>query len=207
MYTKPGEPALLVCSLNDTIQWKKNGKIVSNNEKIKIFRNVLAIRSRDKEDYGEYFCELRNHKGKGIRMTLIQVNQDGADGESTKFLIPFIIFIILFVCVLVAFVVLLLKRRSKLNSTIEKKPKGLGNVVYTASNNDLVMTDIGGYEQSSEEEYETVNIRKRQQKETDPVYTDLRDTKNEEKPVYQSLVTFNKAEGNVYEEPKQTKEN
>ena len=125
VYIKPSEPAVLVCALNETIRWRKDGNLITNNEKIKLFQNVLVIRPEEDKDYGEYFCELENYNGKGIHMSLLKFqakdNSDGEDG-SNKFLIPFIVVLILLVVTNFLVVYLLVKRKSTLSTTVKRMP-------------------------------------------------------------------------------------
>jgi hypothetical protein len=122
VYTKQGDRAVLVCTLNQRVQWKKDGKIISNSKKIQMFQDVLVIYPTDNEDYGQYFCELRNYKGKGINMSLIQINECGSENgedDSTNLLIPFII--VLLAIPLVVIIYLLLRRSPKSTTTIERE--------------------------------------------------------------------------------------
>ena len=128
VYIKPGEPAVLVCSLNQTVEWKKDGKIIINNENTKIFQNILVVTSKNDNDYGEYFCELTNYEGKGIRMTLIKINKhtrcDDGNNECKTYLILFIVALILLVFALLVISYVLLRRKPNLTTTIipDEKP-------------------------------------------------------------------------------------
>ena len=170
VYIKPGEPAVLVCSLNQTVRWKKDGKIVMNNENTKIFENVLVVTSKDDNDYGEYFCELTNFKGKGIKMMLIKVN----DGDNNSiYLVLFIVALILLVFALFVISYLLLRRKPKLATTINREAMASKND-YGESNE---MADIssGGTE---EDNYDSLGkIR-----DEEPVYQGLTPEKNEKDP-------------------------
>ena len=170
VYIKPGEPAVLVCSLNETVQWKKDGKILVNNENTKIFQNVLVVTSKDNNDYGEYLCELANYKGKGIKMTLIKVNEDTDKGDESKtYLILFIATLILLVFALFVISYLLLRRKPNLTTTIEREAKENN---YGAANEAFSMPHISTGE---------IN---------EPNYDSL-DKIREEEPTYQGLIPKN----------------
>ncbi len=161
---------MLVCSLNETIQWKRNGKVINNNEKIKISRNVLVVNSKDEVDYGEYFCELKNYKGKGINMRLIKVSEDDGDGESKTFLILFIVTLILMLCALVAISYLLLRRRPKLPTTIQRDPVAGGNDY--GKSNEMFMSEISSGD-VEEGNYNTLS----EIRDNEPAYQSLLDAK------------------------------
>ena len=172
VYIKPGEPAVLVCSLNQTVRWKKDGKIIVDNENNKIFENVLVVTSKDDKDYGEYFCELTNFKGKGIKMMLIKINEDtdrDNGDESKTYLILFIVALILLVFAVFVISYLLLRRKPNLNATINRHA--------TARKND--------YGQSNEI-FNLANISSGEKEEDN--YDSLANIKDEE-PAYQSLVS------------------
>ena len=149
VYIKPGEPAVLVCSLNETVQWKKDGKILVDNENIKIFQNVLVVTSKDNNDYGKYFCELTNYKGKGIKMTLFKVNEDTSRGEggseSKTYLILFIVALILLVFALFVMSYLLLRRKPNLTTAIRREATAKKNN-YGEANEAFVMPHISSGE-------------------------------------------------------------
>ena len=178
VYTNRGERAVLVCTLNETVQWKKDGKIITNDGNIKIFQNLLVVNSSDDDDYGEYFCELQNYKGKGIGMRLIMINDDGNGDESTKFLIPFIIVLILLVCLLIVTSYMLLRRRPKLATTIQRDPSARDNE-YDNDNgksSEISMEERLPSGETEEEKYNTLsNVR-----EEEPFYQPLVDVKCEE---------------------------
>ncbi|CAB3987940.1 latent-transforming growth factor beta-binding 4-like isoform X1 [Paramuricea clavata] len=193
VYTKPGEPAVLVCSLNETIQWKKDGKIITNDGNIKIFQNLLVVNSVDDDDYGEYFCELQNYKGKGITMRLIMINDDANGDESTKFLIPFIVILILLVCLLIVTGYLLLRRRPKLATTIQRDPSARDNDYDNDKSSEISMKERLPSGETEEEKYNTLsNVR-----EEEPFYQPLVDVKCEETSP-QSMSEASRS--NIYEE-------
>lgn len=184
---------MLVCSLNETVQWKKDGKIITNDGNIRIFQNLLVVNSSDDDDYGEYFCELQNYKGKGIRMRLIMINGDGNGDESTKFLIPFIVVLILLVCLLIVTSYLLLRRRPKLATTIQRDPSARDNDYGNDISSEISMKERLPSGETEEEKYNTLsNVR-----EEEPFYQPLVDVKCEEtSPQFMSEASHS----NLYEE-------
>lgn len=201
VYANPGEPAVLVCTLNETVQWRKDGKIISNNEKVKIFQNVLVINPEVDEDYGNYFCELRDYGGKGLTMKLTKINEPKTGGE--KFLIPFIIMLIALVFAMVVIVYLVLRSRRGLTTTIHRNPVAEDNE-YGKRNvgSTIEMTPVD----KDDADYEDVNVLREailpvqsseKAAQGESTYQDL-STFRDEEPVYQGLVD-NTADKNLYE--------
>lgn len=112
---------MLVCSLNETFRWRKAGKLITSNRNREVFRNVLVINSNDDKDFGEYFCELQNYPGKGIRMNLLKITEENSESESTTFLVPFIIMLILLVAAIVVILYLLFMRKKPKSATSVKR--------------------------------------------------------------------------------------
>ena len=204
VYANPGEPAVLVCTLNETVQWRKDGKIISNNEKVKIFQNVLVVNPEVDEDYGNYFCELRDYGGKGLTMKLTKINKPEPSTAGEKFLIPFIIVLIVLVFAMVLIVYLLLRSRRGLTTTIHRNP--------IAEDNEYGKTDVGSTIEmtpvdNDDGDYEDVNVLREsiilpvlsseEAAQGEPTYQDLSTIRDEE-PVYQGLVD-NTADKNLYE--------
>lgn len=204
VYTNPGEPGVLVCALNETVQWRKDGKIISNNEKIKIFQNVLVISAKDDEDYGSYFCELRDYKGKGINMMLIKI---ASENESTNFLIPFVIVLILLVLAILAIFYLVLRSRRGLASTVHRNPIAVKNEYGMQTvGPTLEMAPVGDVE-GNNRDYEDVNALREEvisaqssgeTAEGDSTYQDLSNVRDAD-PVYQGLVDDpGQKDGHIY---------
>ena len=203
VYANPGESAVLVCTLNETVQWRKDEKIISNNEKVKIFQNVLVINPEVDEDYGNYFCELRDYEGKGLTMKLTKINESETSTGEEKFLIPFIIVLIVLVFAMVLIVYLVLRSRRGLTTTIHRNP--------IAEDNEYGKTDVGSTIEmtpvdNDDGDYEDVNVLREsilpvlsseEAAQGEPTYQDLSTIRDEE-PVYQGLVD-NTADKNLYE--------
>ena len=195
VYTNPGESAVLVCALNETVQWRKDGKIISNNEKMKIFQNVLVINAKDDDDYGEYFCELRDYKGKGITMMLIKIPSDNESDETTNFLIPFVIVLILLVFTILAIVILMLRRRRGLITTVHRNPTAVKNEYGTQSVGPALEMRTRNVE-GGDANYEDVNVLRgevtsaqssEETAEGNSTYQELSNVRDAE-PVYQGLL-------------------
>ena len=186
VYIKPGEPAVFVCSLNETVQWKKNGMIITNNERTKIFENVLVVNSKDDNDYGDYFCELKNYKGKGITMTLIKVNEveNGGEGESKTYLVLFIVALILLVFALIAIAYLLLRRRPNLTTTIHRESTARKNEYGESNQVSMMEMDSGRGEDNSN--YAALN-ELRDAESTYQSLIDEKDGKVEPEPIYEDV--------------------
>ena len=203
VYANPGEPAVLVCTLNETVQWRKDGKIITNNEKVKIFQNVLVINPEVDEDYGNYFCELRDYGGKGLAMKLTKINEPETSNSEEKFLIPFIIVLIVLVFAMVVIVYLVLRSRRGLTTTIHRNP--------IAEDNEYGKRDVGSTIEMNpvdkdNGDYEDVNVLREsilpvqsyeEESQEESTYQDLSTVRDEE-PVYQGLVD-NTADKNLYD--------
>lgn len=203
VYANPGEPAVLVCTLNETVQWRKDGKIISNNEKVKIFQNVLVINPEVDEDYGNYFCELRDYRGKGLTMKLTKINEPEISTGGEKFLIPFIIVLIALVFAMVVIVYLVLRSRRGLTTTIHRNPVAEDNEYGKRNVGSMIeMTPVD----KDDADYEDVNVLREailpvqsseEAAQGESTYQDLSTVRDEE-PVYQGLVD-NTADKNLYE--------
>ncbi|XP_046848192.1 uncharacterized protein LOC124441766 [Xenia sp. Carnegie-2017] len=110
VFTMLGDTAALFCALNTTTQWKRGGKIITNNERIKIMGNALVITSLEENDFGEYLCEIRNDPGKGLRMQMRKITRSSDDD---KYLIPFVIMLVLFVVLLLLSIALVVWTKMK----------------------------------------------------------------------------------------------
>ena len=196
VYSKPGIPAVLICAFNEAVQWKMNGKYINNDTNIKIQNNILVVNSRDDTHYGNYFCELKNFPGKGIKMSLFKVDDGRNDVDSfeTSLLVAFIIMLILFVCALIVIVYLVLRKRRQ-PSTIHRNPAPLDNkpeIEMSPLEGDGRYADVN-YTEGCFPEQTSAGVSK------EGIYTDLSDNRDAE-DIYQGLANPVQEDDHTYEE-------